>query len=184
VTTTSGKTEIIAIYWLSGSSGDTVSSVTGPFTGATLISARNNFSGKYTLEIWRASGNGSSGSVAVAFQKANTTFAGFQVIELSGNNTSSPIAQSKTNSAGTGTSATANFTSAPAAGNAELILFGADANVTFTNPSGFNSLDSGSGATPPRGFRTVFNSTAQQNTTSTVSASAGWGSIAIEIAHA
>ena len=74
--------------------------------------------------------------------------------------------------------------SSPGAGNAEIVLFGAGANATFTTPGGFTSIHNVNAASPGYGFRSVFNSTAQSSASSTVAPSAAWGTIALEIKHA
>jgi hypothetical protein len=183
VTSTSGKTELILIYWLSGSALDSVTQVQGPFPGnATSVKALSfSTPAKYNLAVFRATGNGTSAAVQVGFTN-NSSLVKIDVIELSGNNTSSPIVQSPTNT-GTSTTATATL-SAPGSGNAELVLFGAGGNASFTTPGGFSSIDAGNGSSPNFGFRNVFNSTAQTTTSSTLSSSQPWATIALEIAHA
>jgi hypothetical protein len=191
VTTTSGRTILIAVYWVDGNN-DAISSITGPFTGgaATLITgaASHDFAGTtgYDMEIWQATGNGTSSVVTVKTGKTST-IAAIDVIQLSGNDTTTPVVASNvTNSTGGGsTTATATLTS-PAAGDAELVLFGAaGANASFTTPTGFSSIDSGNGSSPSNyGFRTVFDAAAQTSASSTVAPSAKWGTIALEIKHA
>jgi hypothetical protein len=182
VTTTSGKTELILVYWLSGQGSDSVASVSGPFTGATQVtSSIDTLANKYDMAVWKATGNGASGAVSVTVNKS-INVAVIDVIQLSGNNTSSPIVQSPAGN-GSGTTATASLSS-PAAGDAELVMFGAGANATFTTPGGFTSIHTANAASPAFGYRSAFNSTAQASASSTVSASVPWGSIALEIAHA
>jgi hypothetical protein len=190
VTTTNGATEMITIYRETSDSGETVSTITGPLTGATLVSSKAlDASTKRNVYVWRATGNGGTGNVVVTYSNSagKNVDAVVDVTELSGNDTTNPVVQSPTAS-GTGTSATASLAT-PGAGDAELILFATNANTTLSVPAGFTSVDAHAGQLTgqnPPGWSTqlVFAVTAQTSASSTLGASNTWGSAALEIRHA
>lgn len=184
VATTSGATELILVYRESSITGDAVSSITGPFTAnATQVSVNQDFAAnKSSLFAYRATGNGTSGTVTVNFSGNNKNIVTVvDVIQLSGNDTGTPIVQFS-NASGTSASATASLSN-PAAGDPEIILIGPRANTTVQTPAGFSQLDAHAGTTGAGyDFKIVFGP-AETSTSSTLGASATWGTIALEIKH-
>ena len=181
VATTSGATELILIYSESGASGNAINSITGPFSGTPTQITTQVVAGKASVFAWLASGNATTGPVTINMSKANDVTV-VDVVQLSGNNLTTPIAQSTTGS-GTGTTATSTLTT-PAVGNAEIAFFATTPNTTLTTPSAFAQIDDNSG-TNFSGFNamSVYDGDAQTTATSTVGASQAWATIALEIAH-
>ena len=187
VTTASGKTELILVYRQSSVGAETITGITGPFSGSpSQIAASTGYAanGKTMVYAWQATGNATTGTVTVTFSGNNKNIVTVvDVIQLSNNNTSSAIAQFATATGSSGT-ATGALTS-PAAGDAEIFFVGAGANTTVATPGGFSSLDFNQGSSGQGfGVLSAFNSAAQASTSSTLGASNPWGSIALEIKHA
>jgi hypothetical protein len=166
---------------------DSVTSITGPFSSTTAVSSLEYPIGasRNYLFAWKATANGSSGTVTVNFSygsNANPTVV--DVLELSGNNTSSPIAQQATASAPLGT-ATDILESANAT-NAEIVVASYMANATLTAPAGFTALDTfQTGSNGGECYGLYFSPSAQTSTSvGSSSEGLGWGTIAIEINHA
>lgn len=188
VTTTNNATLLILVLRAaSTTSSDSVTSVTGPLTSAATIASLEypTASGKDYLFAWKAVGNGTSGTVTVNFaagSNANPTVV--DVIQLSGNNTTTPIAQAPTALATSG-NATANLTS-PTTLNGELVLASFLKNAAITTPTGFTPVDTMStGSAGGMDFGLYFNTAAQATTTITSPDSTkGWGTVALEINHA
>lgn len=184
VATTSGRTELILVYRESAIGQDTIptAGITGPFTGTPVaVTSSVDFSGKHSLFVWRGVGNGATGSVTVSFTGNNkNVLTVVQVIELSGNDTATPIVQSPA-ATGTTSPATATLTS-PGSGNAELVLIGATGNTTVATPAAFTQLSTQNGATGSGySVKSAFNATAQASTSSALGANVAWGTIALEI---
>jgi hypothetical protein len=165
---------------------DSVTSITGPFSATSSVNSVEYplASNRDYLFAWTATANGSSGSVTVNFasgSNANPTV--IDVIKLSGNNTSTPVAQQTTGSSQTGT-ATATLAS-PNGANGEVVLVSYLANATLTTPAGFTALDTiQTGSNGGENYGLYFNSSAQASTSiSSSSLGNGWGTIAIEINH-
>ena len=106
-------------------------------------------------------------------------------MELSGNDTTTPIAQSPTPPAIALLTASANL-STPNAANGEIILASFLANAAFTTPAGFSALESFStGSNGGENYGVYFNSSAQASTSITSGGlGLGWGTIALELNHA
>jgi hypothetical protein len=118
---------------------------------------------------------------------ANPTI--LEVIELSGDETATPVAQAP---ADEGTTlllggASANLT-APSATSGELILASFAANAAVTSPAGFTTLDSfATGSNGGENYGVFFSSTAQATTTVPapgLGLLTGWGTLAIELTRA
>jgi len=188
VTTNSGKTELILVY-REGSSNDTISGITGPFSGAPAeVATKQDYLNKHTLWVWRATGNGTTGTVTVNFGSGSkNTVTVIDVVQLSGNDTSSPLVLPAATATANNSTATATLTS-PAAGDAEVVIVGATANLSVSTPSGFSQLDFRSGSTGSGfGVKSVFSPIAQASTSFTLGSPAQanqWGTIAVEVKHA
>jgi hypothetical protein len=105
-----------------------------------------------------------------------------QVLVLSGNDTSSPIAQSTTN---TGNSSTAvALLSGPSSGNAEIVLVGQAraSGSAMSTPAGWTQL-SWNNRTGANGanYGTYYGPSAVASQTFTLGTSGPWGTIALEI---
>ena len=183
-----GTTLLILVQRGGSTTGaDSVSSISGPFASTSEISSLEYptaISGNY-LFAWTATANGSNEPVKVNFasgSNANPTV--IDVIELSGNNTSAPVAQQATASSllltATGT------LESPNAANAELLMVSYMANASLTTPHGFTALDTlQTGSNGGECYGLYFSASAQASTSvSSSGLGLGWGTIAIEINRA
>src|SRR5947209_2837120 len=132
-TAANGATVLILVADCDGDAATTISSITGTsISSATQIIAVTYTAAKpfFSLRAWRASGTGSSGAITVTFAaKVKNIVA--SVIELAGNKTATPIAQSSQNS-GSGTVASVTLGAAPAAGNGGLLAVSNSSIDTWT----------------------------------------------------
>jgi hypothetical protein len=186
VATTSGKTELILVYRQSSVSGETVSSITGPFSGTpTSVTTNQDFnSSKTSLSVWKATGNGNTANVVVTFSGNNkNVVTAIHVVQLSGNSTSTPIVQT-TAASGTNATATASLTGITS-GDAEIALIGTTTSTSISTPANFSVIHADSGATGSGfDFKSAFYGAAQSALSSTLGAASGWGTIALEVGHA
>jgi len=181
--TTSGKTELILVARHSkDKNNDAVSSITGTAISSPVAITSNNYKDNGYLFAWRATGAGGTG-LTVNFAKGNAKSTYIVVLELTGNDTTTPIVQSPTNTATGATSISATLAS-PGAGNAEALLVGILANSAITGPSGsgWATLAANNDANN-NSFDVSFDSTAQ-TTASATFAKNDAGTIALEIKHA
>jgi hypothetical protein len=149
-------------------------------TGITQVGTTNKFAGGEYLYAYRGTGNGVNAAVSASFAGSTNQETTVEVIQLSGNSTSTPIAQSP-NASGTATPATATLTS-PNSLNGEIVLVGVNQQVTITAPSGFSQLDTQSGTGFANG--SYIDSSAQASSSFGLSSNQPWGTIALEINHA
>jgi hypothetical protein len=187
---TTGATELVLIYRVSNSSSsDSVTSVTGPFSGVTEIGSVDNFVADSYLWAYVATGNGAAASVTAHFNSAFTNTSTFvYVVQLSGSNTTGPVAQSLTSSGAS--SPTNSSWSNSNATNGELLFAGAEDTstqaITIGTPSsGSWSATTASGTSGTIGYGVgMFESTAAQSSVSSnLSLSQPWGAITIELNH-
>ena len=192
ITPTAGATLLILVHrGGSTSSSDSVTSITGPLTGPTSVASLEypTALGRNYLFAWTATATGSSGTLTVNFaggSNANPTV--IDVVQLSGNNTASTVAQAPTAS-GTSLllgSASANLTT-PNTSNGEFVIASFLANAAITTPPGFTAVDSmATGSNGGEDYGVYFNSSAQASTSITapgLGLFTGWGTIALEINH-
>ena len=199
ITTTSGSTELILITDKgSQSASANASSVTCTcFSGtggaaSTVATASYGSPAKNEVDVWVGTGaGGSAANVTVAMaSNESTSDMVVTVIQLTNNNTTTPVAQSTINglsTAGTTASTTA-FTTAPVTGDGGLVFFGANHGVSMTtpaSPSNITSLLQSTDTTHGSSFGIYFTPTAQQSAITTTLAGSGspWGAIALDIAH-
>jgi hypothetical protein len=187
ISPTAGGTLLILVQrGGSTTTADAVSSITGPISAATSVSAL-----EYPLLIsrdylfaWTATATGASGTVKVNFaggSNANPTVV--EVVELSSVQQTNLIAQQTTAAAPLGT-ATANLSS-PDTGDGEVVLVSYLANASLTTPPGFTTLDTiSTGSNGGENYGVYFSSSAQASTSiSSGGLGLGWGTIAIELTH-
>ena len=185
ITTTSGATLLILAY-RQGSTGNlSISSISGTAisgTPASITSEPFNGAGgtKFSVTAWQAAGSGTAnGTVSVKFSSANNIGTTIDVVQLSGNNTGTPIAGSAV-STGTGTTVTGGSLSPGNAGDGELFYAGLSGSTTMSTPAGYAALDVP--ASTPHG--SWFSSAASSAGVATsLGASNTWGSIEIEVSH-
>jgi hypothetical protein len=184
VSTTNGRTELILVYRQSSVASDAVQSITGPFTGASAITGgMQDLDNRHHMEAWIGTGNGTTGSVTVTFQNAKNVATVIDVIELAGNNTTTPIHQVGT-ATGSSSSSTVSLPGASAS-NGEVAFVASSSDTTIGTPAGFRQVDSQAGATGT-GFsvKSLFASAAQTSTSANLGTTATWGTIGLEINHA
>jgi hypothetical protein len=186
-TATPGATLLVLVQrGGSTTSSDTVTAVTGPVLSPFSVASLEypTASGRDYLFAWQATGTGVPGSVTVQFapgSNANPTVV--EVVELSGVAPLFPIAQSPTALAVSG-NATATL-AAPDPASGELLLVSFQADKPITPPLGFGTVDAfKTGSNGGEDYGVFFNPSAQPSTTVTAPAVKGWGTIALELAHA
>jgi hypothetical protein len=185
-TAASPTTELIVAYFTSSSLLSSVTaSASGPFTSVTSVGINpftSSGGGTSTLFMWTAKGNNSSSTATVTFSGLGLTLsatAAVDVIQLSGNDTTTPVAQSISTGAGNSATASATFGSAPTGGDGSIIFVGTLAASTFTTPAGATAIDV-PGTTGLFGLYLFDPATTSQNFTVT---SGHWGTIGVEINH-
>jgi large repetitive protein len=179
-------TELVVVYFSSTALLSSVSaSITGPFTNVTAVGS-NAFTssalGTSELFEWTAKGNGTASTASVTFSGlglALSSTAALDVIQLAGNNTTTPVAQSVSSGAGNSATAATTFGTTPAPGDGSLIFVGALSTSTFTTPTGATPIDV-PGTTGLFGLYLFEPATLSQNVTLT---SGHWGTIGVEITH-
>jgi hypothetical protein len=196
-TAPSGSTVLILISRDGSQSGDAVSGVTGsaisnPTLVTSLVSNLSSTSGAFTnLWVYRAQGTGTTTSpaVTVTFSKSDNIATLVQVIVLSGENTTNPIAQSNnTNKCTSGctTVATATLTSSLSAGSKEIVFVG-EAKATAISMASTSWATkmfwAQFSATTGDNVGSFFGTTAASGTVTLGTASL-WGAIALEVARA
>jgi hypothetical protein len=182
LTTTSGATLLILVYRQATTGNPAISSVTGSAISGSATAINNQkIDGSYGVFAWRASASGAAnGTVTVTFTNANNVSTTIDVVQLAGNNTTTPIAGSAV-STGTGTTATGGTLSPGTSTDGEVFFAGTTASSTMSTPSGYTVLNVPSS--------TVHGSWSSSSASSTgVSTALGtsgtWGTIEIEISHA
>ena len=184
VNTTSGADLLILIYRQASNGNLGISTITGSAingTPAQIVSQVFNSNGKYEVWAYHATGTGiSNGSVAVKFSAANNTSTTIDVVQLSGDNTASPIAGSQVSSGTSGTTATGGTLSPASPGDAEVFFAGLSTSTTMSTPSGYTALD-----VPASGVHGAWFSPSASSSgiATTLGTSTAWGTIEIEIAH-
>jgi hypothetical protein len=182
VTTTSSRAELIFVHVTNSNqtSGTTVSSISGPFTGATQV-AGFSYASKDFEFVWKATGDGSGPSaVTVNFDSGTTSGkVAIDVVELAAGNVVLPCS-SCTNS-GNSSSASATL-SIQSASDTEVAFFGIQAGKTFSTPTNFDQLASQQANGMGEGsYATTCGQNVQTPVNSTASGSGSWGAIGIEI---
>ena len=190
-TSTSGATELVFVYRISNSaSSDAITSVTGPFTGASAVGPVENFTSYGYLWTYAVTGNGASGSVTINFSpSASNTSTFVYVLQLSGNNTNGVAArvrdQFRYHQPGD------EFLVQQQRGpNGELVvaavLDSANQSVTVNTPSSGSwspTTYSGNNGTVGYGMGLFETSAAQASISATLSRNDPWGVVTLELNH-
>ncbi len=185
VATSSGQKFLVFVYRNSScKTGDSITSISGSAVTSAQQQTTLHIENNLDLFAWVATGSGTTGAVTINFTTTCTnTVTVVNIVGLSGYNTTTPIAQSPTNT-GNSTSAAATLSS-PSAANGEVVFLGIQGGVvTVTRPTGFSQLlfNSGSqGGSYDAG--SYFNPQASASSTFTLSTKQVWGTIALEINH-
>lgn len=179
---------VVVLIYRESASGDSVASVSGTaISTPSLVTANAPFGGSTAYYEWAyvATGTGTSaGTVTATFSKGNAATQ-IDVIVLSGENTSSPVAQSNIKGSSTAmTSATATLTT-PGAGDGEITLIGTVGNTTsIGTPTGWTQFEfNHNAASPAYGVGSEGTSTAVASQGFALGSSVAWGTIALEIRH-
>jgi hypothetical protein len=192
----SGSTVLILIARDGSQTGDAVSSVTGSaISNPTLVTSQtSNLStnaGAFTnLWVYRAQGTGTTTTpaVTVTFNKSDNLATLVQVLVLSGENTTAPIAQSNnTNKCTTGctTTATATLPAALSTGSKEIVLVGEAATTAtaMTSASWATKLFWARKTTATGCNYGSFFGTSVASGTVTLGVADPWGALALEVAR-
>jgi hypothetical protein len=180
----------VLIYRISNSaSSDSVTSISGPFTGASAIGPANNFASDAYLWTYLATGTGASGAVTVNFSSsASNTGTFIYVLQLSGDNTAGVVAQ---NTAGTGSTSpiTSSWTNSNST-NGEIVVGAAldhtNQSITINSPSTGSwspTTYSGNNGTIGYGMGLFETSSAQSSISASLSSNQTWGVVAVELNH-
>jgi hypothetical protein len=185
VTSTSGAVMIILIY-RQGSNGNLgVSSVSGSAisgTPAAINSKVFSSNSKYEVYGYRADGTGTAnGTVTVSFANGNNVSTTIDVVQLSGENTSGPVARSAVSaSSSAGTTVTGGSLTGASSSDGELFFVGLDTTRSMSTPTGYIALDVPASTVHGSWYSTSASAT---GITTTLGASSSWATIEIEIAH-
>jgi hypothetical protein len=150
----------------------------------TQVTSQNYNTSDYQWAYYFVSPGSASGTgtITVNFAKKGTVY--LDLVALAGANTTTPVLTGnvgKTN--GSGTSATANLPSAPASGDAGLVLVGGPGNFGTTTPTTSPTMTNLLYQKATSGSQAVFDAVpGNQNETATISTGT-WATLALEIAH-
>jgi hypothetical protein len=191
--TVAANTTYVLVVFRHSSASDSITSISS--TGLTpalstssfsLITSQTFSSSYYQWAYSVTTGASASGTGTLTVNFRNTLSSGITLVDLAqiaGNSLTTPVVAATVGKAnGTGTTATANLSAAPAAQDAELVFLGAGANLGFTAPGAagltnvfYSHATAGSAAT-------YGGIPAQQNSSFTIP-TATWGTIALELGH-
>jgi Fibronectin type III domain len=183
VTTISGADLLVLIY-RQGSSAVGITSVSGSAISgtATAITSQAPANSNSEVAAYYASGTGTSnGTVKVSFTASNNVSTSIDVVQLSGDNTVSPIAQSEVSaSSSSGTAVTGGALSGASANDGELFFAVLTTATSMSTPTGYTVLD-----VPASTVHGVWDSSSASTAgiTTSLGASSYWGTIEIEISH-
>jgi Fibronectin type III domain len=182
--TTISKADLLIFVYRQGSNGNMgISSISGSAISGTptaITSEVFNANGKFEVWAYQATGTGNSnGTVTVAFNSGNNVSTTIDVVQLSGDKTASPIAQS-VGSASSGTTVTGGSLPGASASDGELFFAGLATATSMSTPASYTALDV-SASTVHGAWYSSSASTA--GITTSLGASSSWGAIEIEIAH-
>ncbi len=188
VTTTSGDTELVLVYYATTTSGVSVTSVTGSALSGSpnQITSEVVDGGDDTMFAWQGTGSGTSnGTVTVNFTTGDSGDPIIvDVLQLAAGDS---VVQSGVDNGDSG-SATVQL-NVQNSSDAEVAFVATSSDETVTKPSAFTSLDSNEGGTDGSayGYDTSDDTTVTSSTTSEIDGGVGnhdWGSIALEISDA
>jgi hypothetical protein len=183
VTTISGAGLLILIF-RQGSSAVGITSVSGSAISgtATVITSQAPTDSDFEVAAYYATGTGTSnGTVTVSFSASNNVSTSIDVVQLSGDNTASPIAQSAVSvSSSPGATVTGGALSGASASNGELFFAVLTTTTSMSTPTGYTVLD-----VPASTVHGVWDSSSASTAgiTTNLGVSSYWGTIEIEISH-
>ena len=189
VSTTGGATLLILVYRQASNGNIAINSISGTaISGSPAAVNSQLIDGKFEIFAWKATGSGTaSGTVTVNFNTGSNpgtnVSTSIDVVQLSGNNTGSPIAGSAV-STGNSTTATGAMLSPGSSSDGEVFFTGLIASETMGTPSGYTALDAPA-APATAAYGSWFNSSASASgVTAGLGGKVQWGTIEVEISHA
>ena len=183
VTTISGAGLLILIF-RQGSSAVGITSVSGSAISGTgtAITSQAPTDSNFEVAAYYATGTGkSNGTVTVSFSGSNNVSTTIDVVQLSGDNTVSPIAQSAVSASSvSGTTVTGGALSGASASDGELFFTVLTTATSMSTPTGYTVLD-----VPASTVHGVWDSSSASTAgiTTNLGVSSYWGTIEIEISH-
>jgi hypothetical protein len=180
------KTYLVFAFTRS-TSGDSAT-VSSTFAGSPVFNpigaGSQFFNGKdYDFGWWLNGGaTDGTGTITVTFAKPSDQ-AYLQIVELNGNDTANPIAQSAYAS-GNSNPYTANLPNPPAAGDSEVVFLTAHEDLGSTAPAATPPMTNLVYAHSGSGSAGTYAANAASQTESFAGGSKHWGTIAVEIRHA
>jgi len=184
VTTISGAGLLVLIF-RQGSSAVGITSVSGSAISgaATAITSQAPTDSNFEVAAYYAAGTGkSNGTVTVGFSASNNVSTTIDVVQLSGDDTASPIAQSAVSvSSASGATVTGGALSGASANDGELFFAVLTTATSMSTPTGYTVLD-----VPASTVHGVWGSSSASTAgiTTSLGGSSYWGTIEIEISHA
>lgn len=180
-TVTSGDTLLLLVY-ASGTSTPATPTITGTALGTLhLINTATPGTNYAEWAYWTTAGTGTSISVTFG---ATTNHIHLDVVQLTGNNTTAPVAQFQTNT-GNSKTPTAGLSATPAAGDIEVALNGAAGNNGTPSPptpvNGWTAIS----ATNSSGVSTYYTASPASLGSATFgfSNTVAWATMALDIAN-
>jgi Fibronectin type III domain len=183
VTTISGAGLLILIF-RQGSSAVGITSVSGSAISGTgtAITSQAPTGSNFEVAAYYATGTGNSnGTVTVGFSASNNVSTTIDVVQLSGDNTASPIAQSAVSaSSSPSATVTGGALSGASARDGELFFAVLTTTTSMSTPTGYTVLD-----VPASTVHAVWDSSSASTAgiTTSLGVSSYWGTIEIEISH-
>jgi hypothetical protein len=183
VTTISGAGLLVLIF-RQGSSAVAITSVSGSAISgtATAITSQAPTDSNFEVAAYYATGTGTSnGTVKVTFSASNNVSTTIDVVQLSGDDTVSPIAQSAVSvSAASVATVTGGALSGASANDGELFFAVLTTATSMSTPTGYTVLD-----VPASTVHGVWDSSSASTAgiTTSLGVSSYWGTIEIEISH-
>jgi hypothetical protein len=185
-TPSSGSTIVVLVYAYATGGKPSTPTISGNITGSATAITNVSPGGNYLEWAFWAKANGSGATYTATFTGRTPQDIELDVVALSGNNTTTPIAQNKTNT-GTSASPTATLTAAPAAGDMEIAFMGSSSNSggVGSTPTGWTNIENKNSGTPAYGVASYdTNTNGSTSQAFSFSNSVGWAAIALDIAHA
>ena len=183
VTTISGAGLLVLVF-RQGSSDVGITSVSGSAISgtATAITSQAPTNSNFEVAAYYATGTGkSNGTATVSFSASNNVSTSIDVVQLSGDNTASPIVQSAvTASSSSGATVTGGALSGASASDGELFFAVLTTTTSMSTPTGYTVLD-----VPASTVHGVWDSSSASaaGITTSLGGSSYWGTIEIEISH-
>lgn len=176
-----GVTRLVSIRTY-GATG--ITSITGDgLTYSQIATAQSPADSGLDSWLWVGTGNPTAGALTVTLAGGTGLFYSYVVESVAGADTTSPIVQNVP-ATGTGTTASATLAAFGSGSNGTYAMVGLASSSTFTPGTGFTELNDFAGIFATYRHFTEWRADADTSPDATISASADWEMIAIEIAQA